>query len=221
MATVGQVLTAPEAGWKRYDDTYLNISYMGGWKTYSDLAGYNGSYHCSTDTTSYVAFNFTGKKLRLLGCRWDGYRVSSVDIFIDNVKVNNFSQVASSIIEQSVDFNVENLSDVEHCVKIIPYDSSYNLNYVLDAIDIDENGELLPYAPILTPSEGLLRIIMNDSSEREYKLSASEIDDFVTWFNRTIGTGTTGYVFNKAVQNSKEYLSFEKIISFEVIPLTE
>jgi hypothetical protein len=39
----------------------------------------------------------------------------------------------------------------------------------------------------------------------------------------TVGTGTTCYMLNKKVgsQNSKEYLTFEKIISFEVIPLTE
>jgi fibronectin type 3 domain-containing protein len=97
--------------------------------------------------------------------------------------------------------------------------------YVVTAVDSDGNESANSNeasATLQAPNgQGLLRITMNDSSEREYKLSVSEIDDFVTWFNRTIGTGTTGYVFNKTVQNSKEYLSFEKIISFEVIPLTE
>jgi hypothetical protein len=97
--------------------------------------------------------------------------------------------------------------------------------YVVTYIDSNDHESLNSNeasATLQVPSgQGLLRITMNDSSEREYKLSVSEIDDFVTWFNRTIGTGTTGYVFNKVLQNSKEYLSFEKIISFEVIPLTE
>jgi hypothetical protein len=97
--------------------------------------------------------------------------------------------------------------------------------YVVTAVDGTGNESANSNEASATPQapsgHGLLRITMNDSSEREYRLSVSEIDDFVTWFNRAIGTGTTGYVFNKAVQNSKEYLSFEKIISFEVIPLTE
>jgi hypothetical protein len=93
--------------------------------------------------------------------------------------------------------------------------------YVVTALSGNSESTNSNEASATPQGHGLLRITMNDSSEREYKLLASEIDDFVKWFNRTIGTGTTGYVFNKAVQNSKEYLSFEKIISFEVIPLTE
>jgi hypothetical protein len=96
--------------------------------------------------------------------------------------------------------------------------------YVVTTVDSNGNESANSNEASATPQapsgHGLLRITMNDSSEREYKLSTSEIDDFIKWFNRTIGTGTTGYVFNKGVQNSKEYLSFEKIISFEVVPLT-
>ncbi|WP_110953029.1 LamG-like jellyroll fold domain-containing protein [Anaerosinus massiliensis] len=67
----------------------------------------------------------------------------------------------------------------------------------------------------------LLRITMNDSSEREYELSISEVEAFITWCDRTVDTGEAYYVFDKAVgsQNSKEYLFFEKIISFEVIEI--
>ncbi|WP_110955230.1 LamG domain-containing protein [Anaerosinus massiliensis] len=68
----------------------------------------------------------------------------------------------------------------------------------------------------------LLRITMNDSSEREYELSISEVEAFITWCNRTVDTGDAYYVFDKTVglQNSKEYLFFEKIISFEVIEIS-
>jgi hypothetical protein len=67
---------------------------------------------------------------------------------------------------------------------------------------------------------------MNDSSEREYELPLTEIDDFVTWCDRTVGTGNTLYVFNKTYNvgeflSRKEYLMFEKIISFEVMLLTK
>jgi hypothetical protein len=51
--------------------------------------------------------------------------------------------------------------------------------------DIDENGELKPYNPDAT-SDGnvLLCITMNDSSEREYKVTQTVADDFITWCNR-------------------------------------
>lgn len=56
---------------------------------------------------------------------------------------------------------------------------------------------------------------MIDSSEREYKLSMAEITGFVDWYDREVGTGTTVYVLNK-MTGSKEYLAFDKVISFEV-----
>lgn len=80
-----------------------------------------------------------------------------------------------------------------------------------------------PTEPVKPTPTGntLLRITMNDSSEREYKLSSAEIDDFVKWYERTVGTGNTCYAFNDIIDNSKEYLVFEKIISFKVVPLAK
>lgn len=73
--------------------------------------------------------------------------------------------------------------------------------------------------PVKTSS--LLRITMNDSSEREYRLTTNETDDFIKWFNHHTSTDTMSYAFNDIVDKSKEYLSFEKIISFRVIPIAE
>lgn len=79
-----------------------------------------------------------------------------------------------------------------------------------------------PESPPQTPTgHGLLRITMNDSSEREYRLSTTEIENFIKWYDRTVGTGNTCYPFDDIVDLSKEYLSFEKIISFKVIPLKD
>lgn len=72
------------------------------------------------------------------------------------------------------------------------------------------------FEPPSEPSgNALLRVTMIDSSEREYKLPMAEITDFVNWYDRGIGTGTTVYALNK-MTGSKEYLAFDKIISFEV-----
>ncbi|MCC5464312.1 hypothetical protein [Pelosinus baikalensis] len=220
MATVGQSLTAPETGWKRYDDKDLNVTYVGnGWGAYTESDCWNGTYHSTIGSGSYLAFNFTGTKIRIIGNRYTD-RSASIDIFIDGVKVSSFSQVSSSIISMSLDADIQNLTNAEHSVKIVVNEASSLGYYDFDAIDIDETGELKPYTPL--PSEyGLLRVTMIDSSEREYRVSTAVIEGFINWYTRTIGTGSSCYSLNDIVDNSKEYLSFEKIISFKVIPLKD
>ncbi|MBP2631260.1 MAG: hypothetical protein H6Q70_1888 [Firmicutes bacterium] len=68
-------------------------------------------------------------------------------------------------------------------------------------------------------SKFLLRVTMLDSSERDYQLSATEIDGFINWYMKHTSTDTTGYILTKKVgtEVSKEYLTLDKIISFEVI----
>lgn len=65
---------------------------------------------------------------------------------------------------------------------------------------------------------GPLRVTMLDSSEREYKLSMSEVDGFISWLDSHSSGGTLSYRLNTAF-GSREYLLFGKIISFEVIPV--
>lgn len=105
-----------------------------------------------------------------------------------------------------------------HTVEII---NLTNDSFGFDAIDIDDTAILQPLVGI-----ALLRITMNDSSEREYELSHDEISKFIEWCDRTVGTGNSLYVFDKTYnvgefKTRKEYLLFEKIISFEVMELTK
>jgi hypothetical protein len=102
--------------------------------------------------------------------------------------------------------------------------------YVVTAVDGKGNESTNSNEASATPQapsgHGLLRITMNDSSEREYQLSHDEINKFIEWCDRTVGTGKTLYVFDKTYnvgefKSRKEYLLFEKIISFEVMELTK
>lgn len=77
------------------------------------------------------------------------------------------------------------------------------------------------FDPEAVEPNSLLRITMNDSSEREYIVTQSVADAFINWCNRPLGTGNSCYIFNKEIQNKKEYLFYEKIISFELIPIAE
>ena len=222
MATVGQPLTAPEAGWKRYDDWNQNITYEGGWTSQAsgvEIRTYNKSTHYGS-SGAIVKFNFTGSKLRLIGGIYSG-RSNSISLIIDGTLVNSFSQYSTSATTFLIlDTDIKNLEDKEHYVQIINTGSSGN--YLLDAIDIDENGELLPYNPVLSEyDQAILRVTMIDSSEREFQLPITEINGFAHWHISHVSTDTASYILNKKVgsQNSKEYLAFEKIISFEVIPV--
>lgn len=96
--------------------------------------------------------------------------------------------------------------------------------YVVTAIGV--NGESInsneaSATPNASVGQRILRVTMIDSSEREYQLPTSDIDGFVAWYVRNVGTGTTGYMLQKQVGSvrSKEYLAFDKIISFDIIDL--
>ncbi|MBP2631384.1 MAG: hypothetical protein H6Q70_2012 [Firmicutes bacterium] len=60
---------------------------------------------------------------------------------------------------------------------------------------------------------------MIDSSDHDYQLTSTEIDAFVNWFMNHMSSNTAGYMLAKinGTQDSKEYIAFDKIISFEVL----
>jgi hypothetical protein len=96
--------------------------------------------------------------------------------------------------------------------------------YVVTAITADGesgNSNEASATPTATESPGengqaLLRVTMIDSSEREYKLPMDEVNTFINWMDRPATAGTSFYTFDKSITESKEYLLFDKIISFDV-----
>jgi hypothetical protein len=212
-----QQLAAPEVGWKRYDDTDQNITYGAGWAADVPSPSYYNNTSHSTRVNSKLRFNFTGTRLRLIDTI-SSNRTKTATIVIDGVS-EPLPCYSPNTVTQALYYEKLNLSNTEHSIEISGTDLSNSCMLSFDALDIDKNGELKPYKP--TPSgsdQAILRVTMIDSSEREYKLPKADIDGFVTWFTRTVGTGTTVYVLNK-MTGSKDYLAFDKIISFEVIPV--
>lgn len=309
MAIVGDQLTVPEAGWKRYNDTDTNICYIGSWGRMTSLNNFwNGDDHVVDDPNAKsIKLRFKGSKIRLIDQRHTN-RCSSLQAIIDGTAYD-FSENGKPQC-QTIVFERTGLDNTIHTVEFTSKAQSSG-DFCIDAIDIDDTGELLPildnpsnltatagdsqvtlawtavtgatgynvkrattaggpYTTIASNVSGtsyvdtsvtngttyyyvvtavnvdgesansneasatpqaqsghsLLRITMSDSSEREYQLSSIEVDDFVKWCDRTVGTGNSLYVFNKAYnvgefQSRKEYLLFDKIISFEVMPLTK
>ncbi len=220
MATVGQVLTAPEEGWRRLDDRDKNISYIGTWTTDAISGEYNTTITVipegvSVDVvnSSSIKFNFTGTSIRFIHSKHPQHS-KTISYKIDGELVCTANMDNDTVIRQILGLEKTDLVNKEHSVEIYSGDG---IRFDFDCLDIDATGELKPYSR----GKVLLRITMNDSSEREYYLLDYEADEFVKWCNRTVDTGNSYYIFNKAVgsQNSKEYLFFEKIISFGVIEL--
>lgn len=306
MASVGQQLTAPETGWKRFEETDNNIQYTAAWaKGVTSSGPYSGGTCTYTSTLgAAVKFNFTGSKLRIIGRVSSPYS-NNITVYIDGLEIGSFSQEGTTK-NQILNFEKLGLSLGEHSVQIVNNVAAY---FLFDAIDIDDSGELKPPSTVIAPTnlvataasskvtlswdllsgspsyivkrstisggpyvviasdvltngyvdndvengmtyyyvvtavvdgvessisneayatpvadqvgQSILKVILTDSSEREYRISNEELSRFVTWMDRPANVGTSFFIFNKVITESKEYLLFDKIISFEVIPLAE
>lgn len=135
-ATVGQKLTAPEAGWQRFDDTNEAIKYSGNWSRNSASGYYGGTTNESTFAGSHVDFSFTGTKIRIIaGANTDHTILQKITI--DGVTETFTLRRAAGY--QYVSYEKTGLSTGYHNVTINSTDSSLA---TLDAIDIDSNGQL-------------------------------------------------------------------------------
>ena len=100
--------------------------------------------------------------------------------------------------------------------------TSYMFNKAIDGgKEYLSCSKIISFETISTKEQIFLRITMSDSSEREYKVSVAELDNFIKLFKYTTEAAANFYVFDKDIDSSKEYLFFEKIISFEVMELTK
>ncbi|WP_180227330.1 hypothetical protein [Bacillus cereus] len=135
--TVGDVLTGPEKGWKRIDDTDPLIRYIGNWKlTTGNDKHYNKTTHYNLDKkldTSFE-FEFVGTKLRLLAYGDSGYDATS-KVLIDGKEETMVYNSPSG--NQVIRYEKIGLDRGKHTVKVIGKAMS------LDSIDIDADGYLL------------------------------------------------------------------------------
>lgn len=142
MATIGQQLLSPEAGWKRIDDRDSNISYTNGTPLTSSNGYWNDTVYKIVSGGS-AKFNFTGDKLRIIV--YNSATQSIFKLYIDGKYIGEYNANRSPIGTQMLAFDIQNLSNTEHYVSLEYGGTSTNSMIQLDAIDIDENGELKPY----------------------------------------------------------------------------
>jgi len=157
-ATVGQVLTSPETGWRRFDDTDSRIKYVGG-KAFGSQrndkyfnGGYNGYLFSDKSLldSNYVKFSFYGTKLRIISDQ-SYFRSKNICIEIDGV-VYRFSEGNSDATPkfQVLTYENANLSQGIHNVKIYmdtntqpKIHDGVSYSFSVDAIDIDSSGYLI------------------------------------------------------------------------------
>ena len=157
-AKIGDVLKLPEKGWKRYDDTNTNISYIGsGWSTYTNSVEYGGSDTYTKISNVSVKFNFTGTKIRLINPH-NPDQNDSAEVYIDGVKVDSHS-LCFKEARQLLVYECNNLSNSEHSLE---YRFIGNHLAVLDAVDIDENGILKPYNESIDVDKSSIDLIVGD-----------------------------------------------------------
>lgn len=151
MVTVGQQLTIPEAGWKRYDDRNPAIKYTGTWNVVTgDARFYNGTVTwINNPTNTSICFKFKGTKIRVIGTRYQD-RSSNIQIKIDGVAETYSEYKAVSSTEgQILVYEKIGLSDATHDVEITALSGSYSL----DAIDIDDMGRLFHPDEVTDPKD--------------------------------------------------------------------
>lgn len=145
MAVIGQALTSPEPGWKRYDDTHPAIKYGDSYSNTNSTSSTGGSYVQNNNLSA--KFRFIGKNLRIIAIM-SSSRTNPISITIDGV-TETFSEYSETVISQALVYEKANLNDGEHFVEILGGGTATSL----DAIDIDSTGRLLHLDEILSPDE--------------------------------------------------------------------
>ncbi len=173
MLGTGVSLTAPDVGWRRYDDTDARFNYSGTWTTGSNAARYNGGNQFTYLKSAYVSFKFYGSKLRIISNKYTDrapYNILSIDGVLYNVETYNSTPMEG----QYVVFEKIDLSNGIHEVKYYASDSFIDGTNVIawDAIDIDDIGDLVGSG---------IKLAAPESGWRRYDDSDSRIRYVGTW----------------------------------------
>lgn len=139
---VGDALTSPENGWKRYDDGFPLIGREGTWTHEVSAPLLNGSAYYSVGTGGKIKICFKGTKFRIIAPYYTN-KSTQVPVVIDGV-TETFNQYGSLLYTRLV-YEKQDLKDGVHYVEInVPNDIGTG-NIQIEAIDINEDGELIRY----------------------------------------------------------------------------
>ncbi|NFO48673.1 Ig domain-containing protein [Clostridium botulinum] len=143
-STIGDQLLQPEEGWRRYDDTDKNIKYTDNFFLVNNYECFNETAHQVGRSSSpeYIKLKFYGSKIRIISILCNAYPECAY-IKIDGIEYN--FKINGDTKYNVLAFEKNDLRNTSHTVEIIQKDINYQIGFVLDAIDINEDGELLQY----------------------------------------------------------------------------
>lgn len=146
-ATVGQPLTAPEAGWQRYDEIDKRILFKGTKSASTYEAYYKGvsSYFVPNNAGCKISFKFYGTKIRILDSTYPD-RSNSINIKIDD-KTSTYNDYSTDSGFQILIYESKGLVLGVHTVEITNNDPTKIFG--LDAVDIDDIGYLIDTNTVL------------------------------------------------------------------------
>ncbi|CUU47077.1 Ig-like domain-containing protein [Clostridium beijerinckii] len=161
-ANIGDQLIVPEIGWKRYDDTNSRINFSDGWtradNNQTDSYRLSNSYKKPTNDLDTIKFSFYGSKIRIINYAFSAYAKGQT-IIIDGIK-HDFDENRTNAQGTTLSFQLLGLEKAKHNVIIVsPKADGYT---GLDAVDIDEDGELLPYNESITLDKAAINITEGD-----------------------------------------------------------
>ncbi|ACD22428.1 Ig domain-containing protein [Clostridium botulinum] len=178
---IGDKISNPEKGWKRYDDINKKIVYSeNGWNDSTFFT--DGKFGKTTkvcmnpNNETTIKFEFKGSKLRTYGAGYSTMYSHNV-ISIDGIKYNmaNWSDISNNVIGCS--FEIRDLQYKDHIVTI-EYGGSERI--YLDSVDIDEDGCLIDSNNIsLTLDKSSLSLKEGSSDKLIATTTLSAVD--VTW----------------------------------------
>ena len=177
-ATVGQQLLQPEIGWRRYDDTDSKINYVGNWGIAPSANYYNNGDAYTRNKADSYNFKFYGSKLRLIS-NMAKDRVNTI-VNIDGIDYSYSSY--SNITKDSVYLVFDtSLTLGTHTVNVKNADNFVsNTNYlVLDAIDIDDTGNLIYSNESISLDQSSMDINVGDSQQLTATTTPASVG--VTW----------------------------------------
>lgn len=121
------------------------------------------------------------------------------------------------------DVIVSNVTSATYIDTTVVSDTAYY--YVVSAINMGAESPNSNEASITTtePGRAILTITLTSGLEKEYDLSMSEINSFLSWYEaKATGIGNASFAINKhennkgPFKNRKDYVIFDKILTFEV-----
>ena len=142
MAIIGDILTTPESGWKRFDSS--NEMIVSNTAEVVDASGYGGKYYFLLNKNDFVTFKFTGTKIRLICAdahSGNQYPGGIGNIVIDGITETFTTTSGASVKYQVLTYEKSGLVNGTHTVKVFNPTGGYYLWF--DAIDIDSDGKLL------------------------------------------------------------------------------